>query len=77
MQKGRTQSYHLRSNFDPPFPPEHGQNRKNKQKCGKTLPYGLSKYVKIKALSPLPFPGKVRLLLSTFGLFLPGNRARS
>ena len=38
----------------------------------------LSKYVKIKALSPLPFLGKTRLLFITFELFfLPGNRIGS
>ena len=31
---------------------------------------GLSNFVKIKALSPLPFPGKIWLLFALFGLFL-------
>ena len=34
-------------------------------------------HVKIEALSPLPFPGKIRLLFAIFGLFLPGNRVGS
>ena len=38
---------------------------------------GSSKYVKIKALSPLPFPGKTRLLFAIFGLYLPGNWVES
>ena len=37
---------------------------------------GLSKYVKIKALSPLSFPGKIRLLFALFGLFFARKRAR-
>ena len=43
----------------------------------KTSTVGLSKYVKMKALSPLSFPGKIRLLFPIFRLFLPGNRAGS
>ena len=31
----------------------------------------------MKALSPLPFPGKIRLLFAIFGLFLPGSRTGS
>ena len=31
----------------------------------------------MKSLSPLPFPGKIRLLFAIFGTFLPGNRAGS
>ena len=31
----------------------------------------------MKSLSPLPFPGKIRLLFALFGTFLPGNRAGS
>ena len=37
----------------------------------------LSKYVKIKALSPLPFPEKSTITFAIFGLFLPGNRVES
>ena len=44
-----TQSVHFWSDFDLPFPPEDDR---------KTLAIELSKYLKIKALSPLPFPGK-------------------
>ena len=36
-----------------------------------------AKYVKIRALSPLPFPGKIWLLFAIFGLFLPGDRKGS
>ena len=32
--------------------------------------------VKVKVLSPFPFPGKTRLLFAMFGLLLPGNRVR-
>ena len=42
---------------------------KNKNYCGKTSAVGLLKYIKIKALSPLPF-----ILCD---LFLRGNRVRS
>ena len=31
----------------------------------------------MKSLSPLPFPGKIPLLFTIFGIFLPGNWARS
>ena len=41
------------------------------------LSIGLSKYVKITALSSLPFPGKIQLLFALFGLLLEGNWARS
>ena len=42
----------------------------SKQYCGKTS----AKYVKMMALSPLSFPGKIWLLFAIFELFLPGNR---
>ena len=35
------------------------------------------KYVKSKALSPLPFPEKIPLLFALFGLFLAGSRTGS
>ena len=38
---------------------------------------GLSKYVKIKALSHLPFPEKTRPLFAISGLFLSGNKVES
>ena len=46
---------------------------------GKFLAYPicLSKYVKIKAVSLLPFQGKIRLLFALLGLFLAGNRIES
>ena len=50
---------------------------KDKQQWGKASAIGLSKYVKIKALSPLLFSGKTRLLFAILGLFLPGNRVGS
>ena len=50
---------------------------KNKQQCRKTSGIRLSKHVKIKALSPCPFPGKIQLLFAIFGLFLPGNSVES
>ena len=31
----------------------------------------------MKSLSPLPFPGKIRLLFAIFAIFLSGNRAGS
>ena len=44
---------------------------------GTNLSIGLSKCVKITALSSLPFPGKIQLLFALFGLLLEGNWARS
>ena len=44
---------------------------------GKPSAIGLSKYVKVKALSPLLFLEKTRSLFAIFGLFLPGNRVES
>ena len=52
-------SKHFWSNFDP----------EDTNYCGKTSAVGLLKYIKIKALSPLPF-----ILCD---LFLRGNRVRS
>ena len=46
---------------------------KHKQQWGKTSAIGLCNYVKIKALSPLLFPGKIELPFAIFGLFLPGK----
>ena len=43
----------------------------------KTSAIGLTKCVKIKALSPLPFPGKTRLLLAICGVLLSENRVGS
>ena len=51
--------------------------KKNKQQCGKTSAIELSKYVKMKSLSPLPFLGKIPSLFAIFGIFLSGNRAGS
>ena len=80
MEKGRTQSQYFWSNFESSltFPLEDGQNRKrNKQQCGKTSAIELSKYVRIKSLFHLPFPGKIRLLFAIFGVTLPGNTVGS
>ena len=49
----------------------------NKQHCSKTLAIELSKYVKMKSLPHLPFPGKIRFSFAIFEIFLPGNRAES
>ena len=49
---------------------------KNKQQSGKNSAIELSKYVKMKCLSHLLFPGKI-LLFAIFALFLPGKRAGS
>ena len=43
----------------------------------KTSAIGLTKCVKIRALSPLPFPGKTRLLLTICGVLLSENRVGS
>ena len=49
----------------------------NKYSARKTLAVEVSKYRKIKALSPLSFLVKIRLLVALFWLFLAGNRPRS
>ena len=75
IENGLTQSLHSWSNFDFLFPPEDGRNQEGEQGYGNTSDLGLSKYAKIKALSPFPFGGKIRLLYALFGLFLEGSRA--
>ena len=50
---------------------------KYKRSGRKTSSIKLSKYVKIKALFPLPFPGTTRLIFAIFVLFLPRNRVES
>ena len=66
------------------FPLQMAEIEKNKQQCGESSAIELPKYgqfkikviiVKIKALSLLAFPGKIRLLFAIFGLFSPGNWA--
>ena len=52
MKKRRTQSLLFWSNL------KKAEIEKNKQWWGKTSDIGLTKYVKIKSLSPLPLPGK-------------------
>ena len=59
------------------FPMKMVEIEENKQLCRRTSAIGLPKYVKINFLSPLPFPGKIRLLFAIFRLFLPGNRVKS
>ena len=56
------------------FPLKMVRIEKNKSISWKTSAIGLSKYGKIKALSPLLFTGKIQLLFVLFGLFLAGNR---
>ena len=73
MEKGQTQSQHFWFNFDPLFPLKMSEIEINKQWYRKTS----AKHVKIKALSPLPFPGKIWLLFSISVLFLQGNREGS
>ena len=51
--------------------------KKNKKQCEKTSVIELSKYSKMKSLSPLPFSPKIRLIFAIFAIFLPGNRAES
>ena len=74
MEKGQIKTEPFWSNFDNPFAPKIAEIEKNKHQCRKTSATGLSKYVKIKVLFPLPFPRKIRLIFEIFGLFLPGNR---
>ena len=71
--------------FGPTFPPptphciplKIAEVKKNKHQCRKTSAVGLSKYGKIKALSPLLFPSKIQSLFGVFGLFLSVSRAGS
>ena len=76
MKKRRTQSLHFWSHFDRPFPPEDGRNWKRYAVVGKTSAICLSKYVKIKSLSPLPFPGKTQLLFCNIWAFFARKRGR-
>ena len=57
------------------FPLRMDEIKKGEEWCGNTSDLRLSKYAKIKALSPFPFWGKIRLLYPIFGLFLEGSRA--
>ena len=77
MEKGRTQSYHYGLPLTPFFLLKMVKVEKKYAVCGKTSVIELSKYVKIKSLSPLPFSGKIRLLFAIFRIFLPGNTAGS
>ena len=50
---------------------------KNKQQWGKTSAIELSIHVKMKSLSSLPFPGKIRSLFAIFGIILPEDTVGS
>ena len=79
METGGTESLHFWSHFDPTFLPEDSRNRKKYIYIyiyNKTLAIGLSKYLKIRAPFPLPFPGKIRLLFALFWLFLTRKPAQ-
>ena len=56
------------------FPLMMAEIKKGEEWCSNTSDLGLSKYAKIKALSPFTFWGKIRLLYALFGLFLEGSR---
>ena len=56
------------------FPLMMAEIKKGEEWCRNTSDLGLSKYAQIKALSPFPFWGKIRLLYALFGLFLEGSR---
>ena len=62
MRTGQTQSLHFWFYFEPALPYGDGQNRNNKYFSLKSLTIEVSKYVKLKALSSLPFPGKLQLI---------------
>ena len=61
----------------PRFPLKITDIVKNKQLCGKPSAIGLSKYVRINTLSPLLFPGIIRLLFELFNIFLARNKVGS
>ena len=77
MRTGQTQSLHFWFYFEPALPYGDGQNRNNKYFSLKFLTIEVSKYVKLKALSSLPFPGKLQLIFVLPGLFLVGKRVGS
>ena len=66
--------------FGPPLtsrlPLKMAEIEKNNYFLSKTLAIELSKYRKIKAITPLAFPGKIRLLFALVWLFLAGSRPR-
>ena len=68
LKKKANPKFGLFVQFNHPFPPEDGRNGENYKQYGgggaggRTSASGLSKYVKIKALSPFIFSGKARLL---------------
>ena len=68
-ETGDTQSLLFWSGVDTLLLPEEGKNKKNNCFVIKALTIGLSKYRKIKVLSPLAFPGKIRLLFPYSGYF--------
>ena len=72
IEKGRTQNLHFWSKVDPP---EDGRNQKILTVVQKNFSHWAIQMCKIKALSTLSFPRKIRLLIALFGLFLAGDSA--
>ena len=68
MKKRRTQSLHFWSNFDHPFPPEDGRNRKREAEVRKNVRYWAIQICQNQG--SISSPGKTRLLFAIFGLFL-------
>ena len=66
MDRPKFSTLNFELNFEPSFPLKMAEIEKNKQYCGKTSAIRLSKYVKIKGLSPPSFPGKIRLVFAIF-----------
>ena len=76
--KGRTQSSHFCSNFDPSFPPKNDQNWKKISSSAETFqPLSHPNVSKWSLYLISPFREKLRLLFAIFGINLPGNRAGS
>ena len=65
MKKIRTQNLNFGSNLDPLFSGGDNRNQKMLEVVHNISAIRLSKYVQIKALSSLFFPGKTRLLFYT------------
>ena len=68
MKKRPTQSLHFWSNFDHPFPPEDGRNRKREAEVRKNVRYWAIQICQNQG--SISSPGKTRLLFAIFGLFL-------
>ena len=73
LMKGADPKLALLVQHWPFFSSEDDQNQKIKQQYEKSSAIELSKYIKIKSLSPLTFPGKIRFLFAVFAIFLSGN----